>query len=52
VKIFSGHVNSNYSSGNISFYQKIGVHGHRACEWIFLAKNPHKVIYGPVCETI
>jgi hypothetical protein len=52
VKVFSGQANSNYDSGTISFVQRLGVRGHRACETVALAKSPHKVIYGPVCETI
>jgi hypothetical protein len=52
VKVFSGHTNSLYDSGNISFAQHLGVRGHRACETVALAKSPHKVLFGPVCETI
>jgi hypothetical protein len=50
--VFSGRVESTESSGNVRFTQQVGVVGRWACETLFLAKHPHKILRGPICEKI
>jgi hypothetical protein len=52
ARVFSSEVKSSVSGESIRFPQSVGVKGRRACEAIFLAKHPHKVLYGPLCERI
>lgn len=51
-RVFSGRVHSIFSSGRVSFTERVGVKGHKVCETVFKASHPNHAVAGPVCETI